>query len=88
MKKSILTAFILALSVTGLVAQNKKGDSAVKVVSKPTPHTLTHKDSVLIQRHTKEAQDSPVEPSLPVNNGRYRVNSGINDVIDVEHEIK
>jgi len=85
MKKSILTAVFITLGAIGLMAQSKKADTLKK--STAVPYTLTHKDSVLIQKLIIEAQSNPVEPSLSIINGRL-VSHQFTDVIDVEHEIK
>ncbi len=85
MKKSILTAVFITLGAIGLMAQSKKADTLKK--STAVPYTLTHKDSVLIQKLIIEAQSNPIEPSLPIINGRL-VSHQFTDVIDVEHEIK
>ncbi len=85
MKKTILTASCLVLCVMGLMAQSKKADTANK--PKAESYTFTHQDSVLIQKLMIDAQFQqehdnfvPSAPHLP--------GTGINDVIDVEHEIK
>lgn len=81
MKKSILTLLIVLIGVSGLLAQSKVNDSASGAKAKSKPYTLTHKDSVLIQKLTKEAQSQTEEDKLlPINK---KPGSGINDVIDV-----
>lgn len=86
MKKSTLTAFIIMLGAIGLMAQSKKADTDSKAKTKAIPYTLTHLDSVKYDKASKNSKTRPAEDSLVPNSAHLRGN--INDVIDVEHEIK
>ncbi|HTA28549.1 MAG TPA: hypothetical protein VK809_12225 [Bacteroidia bacterium] len=83
MKKSILTTICIVLCVMGLMAQSRKADTAKKPKSEET-YTLTHQDSVLIQKLMIDAQLHPVDNNMPPVKGAHP----FTDVIDVEHEIK
>jgi hypothetical protein len=89
MKKSILTAFIIMLGAMGLMAQSKRADSAKKPKSeaKAEAYTLTHQDSTMMERAIINYRAQPPQDILVPNSTRL-LTPAINDVIDVEHEIK
>jgi hypothetical protein len=93
MKKSILLFFISLFCAMGLFAQSKKADSAskVKTEAKATSYTMTDKDSLIILENSLPANvarpSSHIEDITPFNRMQFPP-TGINDVIDVEHEIK
>ena len=86
MKKSILTAFIL-LGAIGLMAQGKKADSAAKPKPRLMHRLYTHTDSVKMKQPFTHSTTTPVEDMALPNLSRLHTPM-VNDVIDVEHEIK
>jgi len=95
MKKTILTFFIIVLGAAGLYAQSRKADTAATSKSghKSILYTLNRHDSLMINKSIKDAQLQQ-EEKLFINEsafpypGSRRVGTGMNDVIDVGHEIR
>jgi hypothetical protein len=87
MKKSILTAFFIVFGAMGLMAQSKKADSAAKPKTRVMHYVFTQNDSVKMKQSIKNSTTQP-EEDLPVPNSSRPLKSNMNDVIDVEHEIK
>jgi len=87
MKKSILTTIIVMLTSVGLMAQTKKADTLKhKAKTNAIPYILTHLDSVKYDKAIKNSKTQSVDDTLVPNSSKMR--GSLNDVIDVEHEIK
>jgi Ni2+-binding GTPase involved in maturation of urease and hydrogenase len=95
MKKTILTFFIIISGVVGLDAQSRKTDSTLTTNARAvsTTYTLTHHDSLMINQAIKDAQ-LRLEDNLFIDESGFpypdsrRVGMGMNDVIDVGHDIR
>jgi hypothetical protein len=88
MKKAVLLFSTMMFGTVGLMAQSKKSDSTSKAKTEPksTPYILTREDSAMMDKARINSKNQMEGDFYVPNSGRFP--GGINDVIDVEHEIK